>query len=599
MASFSWATNVSGDWNTGTLWIPATVPDSAAADVTIDAAATLAPYTVTIASGETETVDSLSMNGTNNFVGSNTPGNYVAAELELDGTLVFATGSAGAFEGSLQTYVHESAGASAAILNVGTLNAFIQAEGTLLLAGTNSVYISDEIEALAGTVAIDAPIGNVTGNTLTDGIFAATGAGAVIDLGSASAGQIVNIVTVAALFGWTELDFDGPTAAINEWSGTHLVSVETTLRDIGAGGTVDILGGSDYITNNALTIDETLGSSFFGAAMLNLQGGTVAIAGGININEGILQGYGTIASSIVNHGTVIALGGTINGTLDVTGSLSGTGIVAFDQNASTGSDPTEATLLLNGVSAGQTITMNDGGDTLILATPVAFAGTIVAGSGARLILQGLTATAATLNNGTLVVRNGVQTVAALTLAGSYAGDSFIASGSTLTILATPKISGTAAGQAISDQQTITPFAAISIVDTNFAQTETLTVTLSATANGTLTNLGGGTYNATTGVYTVKGAASAVTAALAGLVFTPTAHQARPGLTVTTGFTVRDIDTASLSATDGTTTVITTAGTVLPTISGAVANQAISDQQTIAPFSSVVIADANFGQTPRL
>src|ERR1700760_2170962 len=127
MASFSWATNVSGDWNTGTLWIPATVPNSAAADVTIDAAAALAPYTVTITSGETESVDSLSMNGANNFVGSNTPSNYVAAELELDGTLVFAAGSAGAFEGSLQTYVHERPGASAAILNGGSLNAFIQA----------------------------------------------------------------------------------------------------------------------------------------------------------------------------------------------------------------------------------------------------------------------------------------------------------------------------------------------------------------------------------------------------------------------------------------------------------------------------------------
>ena len=143
MSTFAWAANISGDWNAGTLWTPASVPNAVAADVTIDAATTLAPYTVTIASGETETVDSLSMNGTNNFVGTNNPGTYVGAELELDGTLIFAPGSAGAFNGSFGTTVHESTCDTAAILNAGTINGFIQAAGTLLLSGANTVYISN------------------------------------------------------------------------------------------------------------------------------------------------------------------------------------------------------------------------------------------------------------------------------------------------------------------------------------------------------------------------------------------------------------------------------------------------------------------------
>jgi hypothetical protein len=86
----------------------------------------------------------------------------------------------------------------------------------------------------------------------------------------------------------------------------------------------------------------------------------------------------------------------------------------------------------------------------------------------------------------------------------------------------------------------------------------VTVTLSAAANGTLTNLGGGHYNAMTGVYTDSGSAAAVTAALDGLVFKPTLGQVAPGQTVTTGFTITDSDTVGGKATDTAKSVISTA-----------------------------------------
>lgn len=126
----------------------------------------------------------------------------------------------------------------------------------------------------------------------------------------------------------------------------------------------------------------------------------------------------------------------------------------------------------------------------------------------------------------------------------------------------PAIVGTASGQTTTDVLPIAPFANAVIFDDNALQAESLTVTLSAAANGALTNLGSGSYNPGTGVYTDIGSAAAVTAALDGLIFTPTAHQTPAGQTVTTGFTILDTDTATATATDGTASVIVTQTSLL-------------------------------------
>ena len=117
------------------------------------------------------------------------------------------------------------------------------------------------------------------------------------------------------------------------------------------------------------------------------------------------------------------------------------------------------------------------------------------------------------------------------------------------------ITGTEANQALIDQSTIAPFSGVTISDQNTNQTETATVTLSSAANGALTNLGGGSYNASTGVYTVSGSLAAVNAALDGLVFIPTFDQIQAGQTVITNFALRVADGAGAVATDTATSVV--------------------------------------------
>jgi len=163
----------------------------------------------------------------------------------------------------------------------------------------------------------------------------------------------------------------------------------------------------------------------------------------------------------------------------------------------------------------------------------------------------------------------------------------------------PTIAGTVAGQTTTDEAAVDPFGNVTIAEVDYGQTETVTITPGANANGVLSDPNAaldGSKVSGAGVYTVTGDAAAVTAALDGLMFTPTAHQAAPGQSVTTGFTIVVKDTAHARASDTTTTVTATAVEDAPTISGTMAGQSTTDATTLKPFATVTIGDADFGQT---
>lgn len=169
----------------------------------------------------------------------------------------------------------------------------------------------------------------------------------------------------------------------------------------------------------------------------------------------------------------------------------------------------------------------------------------------------------------------------------------------------PTITGALANQTTTDAGTVKPFASVTVKDVdNPPQTLTVTVTLSNPANGSFSaaslmnsgfiSLGGGVYTFTAvgpmlGGMFYKDSSGNATNALRQLVFVPTPGQVAVGHTVTTGFTI-SVSDGLVTTTDNNTTVVATAVNHAPTISGAMANQSVTDNSTIQPFANVTVTD---------
>ncbi len=155
----------------------------------------------------------------------------------------------------------------------------------------------------------------------------------------------------------------------------------------------------------------------------------------------------------------------------------------------------------------------------------------------------------------------------------------------------PTIAGST-NSAITDKETVHPFATISIgdLDEYGLQLQTATIRMDHTDNETLQNLGGFSQ-ISLGVFRMQGTPTNISTALRNLVFAPVENHIIVPTTVVTHL-VLSIDDGYITApVTNLTTVAVTAVNDSPTTAGA-GNYNITDKQTVNPFAGIVIADVD-------
>ena len=351
--------------------------------------------------------------------------------------------------------------------------------GDLVLDGGNSTLLNFGLIAAAAGNTLDLRGGIVNGSTLLFspvfinggiGTIAANGAGALVRLGAttvhngvltASAGGQVHVVGSATLssdanfligFGLISgnsadvaventtslfVDTAGTLTLVNGLGnlGTIVVADGGTLAGAGAlagGGTVNLsrtarmigLGSGNPLRNNDNLITGAgtiVGVSNDGGRMVAAAGTLLVDASAhyfMNDQAGILQattGVLRVVGDLNNNATLDAAGGSIV----VTGSLTGSGVVTIEANG---------TLTLGStVYSSQNLTFTGSGGTLEVGAAAAMQAPINGFDiGDALQLDGITGNSVVFNGSTLLVSNAGSLVASLNLYGSYGGKVFSA-----------------------------------------------------------------------------------------------------------------------------------------------------------------------------
>lgn len=445
MVANSWTFGVGGDWNAPSAWSLGVVPDDSGADAVIGQSGS---YVVTISSGESETVQAvsvpnasatLSVSGTLMLTG--TPPSFIT----LGGGTIVSTPT-GVIQGSGLLTGSDLINGGALIADGGP-NAELAIYAPLTNTGT---IVADD-----GVLLIAEGLTNLNGTTLTGGTYVASG---LFPPGATSVAENIlafgfNTNAVFAVDDATII-LDGPASAFEGYAGIGTgspgaVPLEDQLQTIATGGTLELLDGRGFIATNAL----------FDAGTLVLEGSTVATPGLTIGSGGTLSGYGVVTGPLTNQGAVIASGGTLGsldlqstvagsgtmtvldgstlqieggsasaldaggllydtGTLSISGSVTGTGTIVVEHGGA----------LVLGGAAMPSVSFAGSDVTVVLGQPASYQGTLVGfGQGDTLILDGLQGSSATVVGGdTLAVIAGGITLDTIPLAGDYAGASFAA-----------------------------------------------------------------------------------------------------------------------------------------------------------------------------
>ena len=502
------------------------------------------------------------------------------------GGVVLATGGSLANHGSIYGAAGVGANGTLTLINysgsiAGLIGVVFQAGTVTNLSTIAGVFVGVQDPA-AGTI-INGASNNST--ALIEGAIGveATGGGSVVNYGSVIVSNATG-VGVATLGG--SLTNHGVIAGGSTLTGIGISATDGGVITNVAGGTITgataIAAGTVAATvHNAGTIGGNTAAGVgialnAGGFVSNQTGGVISGATGITaaatgvtvVNYGRIVGAAAYGVNLAQGGTIIDFG-TISGTTAAV-AFGGTsaGLLALEHGYSLhgvrGSTSASDEVLLVGTSSSASVSATYNSLGLVNVGTIGFAsnpstyatwtitndatlpGTIVnfVQSTETIDLTGLAPTNLqfpvfnTASHQLDIIANGT-TVALQLGAGSYSGTNWIATsdghGGTDVTVSTglpPAIISANAG--VANQNTVAPLGSVAISDTT--GTVTATVTLSSTANGSLSNFGSGTYNSSTGVYSFTGSSSAATAALQALVFTPIAPAS--GVYVTaTGFAV--------------------------------------------------------------
>jgi hypothetical protein len=189
---------------------------------------------------------------------------------------------------------------------------------------------------------------------------------------------------------------NGNGSNIREYKGASgaYVSLESTLRTIGSGGTLELLGGLNINSSHTL----------------NIEGGTLELGGG-TFNAGLelttpqsrLTGFGTVQKAVNNDGVIEASGGT----LVIDGAVSGAGALQIGA---------ASTLELT-TGTSEAVSFAGAASGLILEAPAFFTGTLGGiTAGDSIDLAGETASSARISGSSLLVTLTNHTVLDYTLA---------------------------------------------------------------------------------------------------------------------------------------------------------------------------------------